>query len=205
MCLIFHKPRGVAVPPGLLASAAAYNPHGVGLVALGEQGDYVLERAATTDLAALCGWADTYRHRECVFHFRYRTRGDIDLANAHPLPVVDDIFLFHNGTLPVELHAAGRSDSWHFARDYLRPLLAGRPALLEDATFQRMVHAAIGAQSRAVLVDGRRGRVVVFNRERGIDVDGIWLSNPRWFDPRQVGWRFAPPPPDDSRKLRFIG
>jgi predicted glutamine amidotransferase len=204
MCLIVHKPRDVAVPERLLASAAEYNPHGAGLLALDGQGGYAMERSAEADPATLRDWARAYRQRECVFHFRYRTRGEIDLENAHPLPVVDDVYLFHNGTLPLELHATGRSDSWHFARDYLAPLLGGRRALLGDATFRRMVEAAIGPQNRAVLVDARRAQVVVFNRERGVEVDGIWLSNPRWFDPRLLGWRLAPPPPD-TRQLRFIG
>jgi len=205
MCLIVHKPAGRALPAALLESAAEYNPHGAGMIALGAGGRSAVRRSASMDLDEIRTWVDAHVAQECIFHFRYRTRGEIDLVNTHPLQVTDDIFLFHNGTLSLELHTPGRSDSWHLGRDYLAPVLEHRPELLSDGAFQRMVLAAIGTQNRIALVDVRRCVTVLFNRESGIEVDGIWLSNPRWFDPRTVGWRFTQSAPQASQTLRFIG
>lgn len=205
MCLIVHKPAGRTLPAALLESAAEYNPHGAGMVALGPGGHPEVRRSAVTDLDEIRHWLEVHAAQECILHFRYRTRGEIDLENTHPLQVTDDIVLFHNGTLSLEMRTPGRSDTWHLARDYLAPALEHRPDLLGDQAFQRMVLAAIGPLNRVALVDLRRGLSVIFNREAGVEVDGIWLSNPRWFNPRSLGWRFTPSAPQTSRTLRFIG
>lgn len=206
MCLIVHKPAGRALPGALLRSAAVFNPHGAGFVALPAGRAAVVRRAAATHADQILGWAADHLDDECVFHFRYRTRGEVDLDNAHPLPVTKHIHLFHNGTLAVDSHTPERSDSWHLARDFLAPVLARRPALLSDPTFGRMLAAAIGRLNRLVLVDTQARRVLVVNREAGIERDGLWLSNTRWFDPRVLDWLPAvrPAPSPAPRAVSFL-
>lgn len=204
MCLIVHKPAGRALPGALLRSAAAFNPHGAGLVALPAGRDAVIRRAASTATDEILGWAAAHADDECVFHFRYRTRGDVDLDNAHPLPVTPHIHLFHNGTLALDNHTPDRSDSWHLARDFLAPVLSRRPALLGDAMFHRMLAAAIGRLNRVVLVDTQARQVVVVNREAGLERDGLWLSNSRWFDPRALDWALAARPASPPRAVSFL-
>ncbi len=204
MCLIVHKPAGRALPSALLRSAAEFNPHGAGLVALPAGRAAVVRRAVETRVDELLSWAADHVDDECVLHLRYRTRGEIDLDNTHPLPVTSDIHLFHNGTLAVDRHTPARSDSWHLARDFLAPVLSQRPALLGDAVFNRMLQAAIGRQNRLVLVDTRARRVVIVNREAGLERDGLWLSNTRWFDPRVLGWASAHPVAQAPRAVSFL-
>lgn len=188
MCLIIHKPAGAVLPGALLRSAAELNPHGAGLVALPGKGEAVVRRSVETRVDDILGWASEHVDDELVLHFRYRTRGQVDLDNTHPLPVTSDIHLFHNGTLAVDSHTPDRSDSWHLARDFLSPVLTQRPGLLANDTFARMLQAAIGRLNRLVLVDTRARKVVIVNREAGVERDGLWLSNTRWFDPRVLGW-----------------
>ncbi len=184
MCLIVHKPVGVALPPELMASAAHFNPHGVGMVAFPSNGPAFLRRRLASSPAELNAWAEEVADQECVLHFRYGTRGAVDEDNVHPLHITDEIYLFHNGTLRLDLHTPARSDSWHLAQDFLAPILSRRPDLIEDLTFQRMLEAAAGPQNRLVLTDLRRRRTVIINREAGVQHEGLWLSNGRWFDPR---------------------
>ena len=195
MCLIVHKPAQVVLPPALLESAARFNPHGVGLVAFHPDGPALLRRRLASSAPELSAWADELSGTECVFHFRYGTRGALDEDNVHPLQITEDVYLFHNGTLRLDLHTPARSDTWHLAQDFLAPVLSRRPALLEDPTFQRMLEAAAGPQNRLVLVDLRRRRTVIINREAGVQHEGLWLSNSRWFDPRVLGRRAAPREP----------
>ncbi|MGE3774766.1 MAG: hypothetical protein AB7I32_17710 [Gammaproteobacteria bacterium] len=205
MCLIVHKPAGRALPAALLRSAAAFNPHGAGLVALPATREAVIRRAAVTRADEILGWAAEHVDDECVLHFRYRTRGGVDIDNTHPLPVTQHIHLFHNGTLAVDSHTPERSDSWHLARDFLAPVLTRRPALLGDATFGRMLAAAIGRLNRVVLVDTQARQVVVVNREAGLERDGLWLSNARWFDPRVLDWSPAARPATPApRAVSFL-
>ena len=188
MCLIVHKPAGRHLPPSLIDSAAAFNPHGAGLMVLPANAPAEIVRCEQTSAAVVRAWAAAHRDEECIFHFRYRTRGAVDLENTHPLRVTDDLFLFHNGKVPVDLHAAGRSDTWHLVQDLLAPVLTRRPEMLRDPVFQRTLEAAIGPNNRLVLVDTRRRYVHIVNRDTGLERDGLWLSNSRWFDARQLGW-----------------
>ncbi len=194
MCLIVHQPAGVEIPPALIESAARFNPHGAGMIALHPEREPVIRRALDTAPAAPLHWALDHRDYECVFHFRYRTRGRVDFANTHPLQVTEDLYLFHNGTLPGGAGSRQHSDSWHLAQDLLRPVLERKPAMLDDLVFQRMLHSAVGVRNRLVLVDVKRRRVINLHRDVGFEREGLWLSNSRWFDPRRVGWKPAAQP-----------
>ncbi len=187
MCLIVHKQAEVPLLRALLDSAARFNPHGVGLIALVPGEPAVVRRRLASSPAELADWAEALSPYECVMHFRYRTRGGVDEDNVHPLQITDDLYLFHNGTLRVDLHTPERSDSWHLAQDFLAPTLSRRPELIDDPLFQRMLAVAAGPQNRLVLVDTRRSRTVVINRDAGLEHQGLWLSNRRWFDPKVLG------------------
>lgn len=206
MCLIVHKPAGQTLPRELLHSAARYNPHGVGFIALPVDSRAAIYRRVDTDIDEVLGWAAAHADDECVFHFRYRTRGAVDLTNTHPLPVTPHIHVFHNGTLAVDSHTPERSDTWHLASDFLTPVLMQRPALIANEAFQRMLKAAIGRLNRLVLVDTAVRRVVIVNREAGIEHEGFWLSNSRWFDPRVLGRtpRLSGPRPRVTQQVRFF-
>lgn len=196
MCLIVHKPADSPLPEALLVSAVEFNPHGAGLIAWHPASGAIVRRSAESRIDELAEWVEETRGHECIFHFRYRTRGDIDLANTHPLQVTDDIFVVHNGTLTLDMHTPARSDTWHLCQDFLQPLLSRRPTLLDDPVFQRMLAAAIGPLNKLVLADIRRKIAVIINREAGTDVEGLRLSNMRWFDPNRLGWQQTQTAPD---------
>lgn len=187
MCLIIHKPRHVEVPIDLLKSAAEHNPDGFGLMFFGGSSWVNVKRRRTTCFNALRRAYRSVGDQECVIHLRLRTRGDITAANTHPFRVAPDVYMAHNGTLDIDCRVEGRSDSWHAANDYLRPILRHNPDLLHSHDFQTLLKTWIGPDNRLVFMDARRRKTVIVNREHGAEFQGLWLSNTRWFDAARFG------------------
>jgi hypothetical protein len=48
--------------------------------------------------------------------------------------------------------------------------------------FRSLLEASLPTQNKLVLLDYRQKRFLVVNRHRGIDFEGLWLSNSRWID-----------------------
>lgn len=185
---MIHKPAGVEVPDRLLESAAGYNPHGFGIMVLHEDGRLELRRRSRTHINTLRTVYERFREQQCVIHFRYGTSGNISQVNTHPIRVTREVYVAHSGTIEVNRHRNGRSDTWHFVQDYLRPLLKHRPEALHEAGFQNLVRAWTGPNNQFVFMDARTGKTVIINREQGVEIDGLWLSSTRWFDASQFEW-----------------
>ena len=187
MCLIIHKPANQSLPEGLLDSAARYNPHGFGVMTFNDKRP-VVRRSSRTNLRALHNICDDLGQKECVIHLRYATSGKHDLENAHPFRITRDIYVAHNGTLNLNRHTSGRSDTWHLIHDYLRPILSKNPELLHDRFFQHMISAWCGPNNRFVFLDNQHKKTVIVNRQQGFEVNGVWLSNTRWFESSHFDW-----------------
>ena len=186
MCLIIHKPAEARVSEQLLASAAAFNPHGFGIMTFGDDRGITLRRRSRSHLPALKRLCREYEAVECVIHLRYRTRGSLDLENTQPMRITNDISMVHNGTVALEPHNPDRSDTWHLIHDYLRPILRNRPETLYERSFENLVRAWAGVHNRFVFMDARQRKTVIINHEAGVLWDDLWLSNTRWFDPTQL-------------------
>jgi hypothetical protein len=208
MCVIIHKPAGIAIPPDLLAAAASLNRDGWGLMGFDAGGQFLLERHPYVDVAKLIETERKYRAAEYVLHLRLLTRGSTDVQNIHPLWVEGDSFLMHNGTLgSLETAQISRSDSWHFASQVLRPLLQWDPHLLEQPAFLQLVEMALGQDNRAVLLQRSTQRIHIFNRRYGAELEGLWCSSTRWIDQRLYALPSAPQPQERSPvpgSLHFI-
>ncbi len=203
MCLIIHQRAGGRLPDELLHSAAAYNPHGFGIVSFDERGRLRVRRRQHTDSDELERLYREAGNGECVLHLRYRTHGAIDLDNTHPLRITSRIYLLHNGTLRLDRHDPERSDTWYLIEDYLRPILKRRPGLLYERSFSELLLAWAGPSNRFVFADADTRRMTIVNREAGFDIDGAWLSNVRWFDASRFAWRPADAGVASSRALEF--
>ena len=121
--------------------------------------------------------------RDCAYHFRMRTHGDIDLFNCHPYEVLNkkehglDLWLMHNGILSTGNKAdTTKSDTWHYIRDYLRPMLIDNPDFAFHPSFAQIVGSHISTSNKFVLMDNS-GRMVTINQEQGVYWGGLWLSN----------------------------
>jgi hypothetical protein len=121
--------------------------------------------------------------KNCAFHLRMKTHGDIDLENCHPYEVLNqsdhgiDLWLMHNGILSTGNKANEKlSDTWHYINDYLKPMLAGNPDFAFHPAFKALIEDHIGGSNKFVLMDNE-GRQVVINQSAGVYWAGVWLSN----------------------------
>jgi predicted glutamine amidotransferase len=198
MCLIIHKPAGVAIPEELLSAAAAHNPDGWGLMGFDVSGHLLLEKHANVDVSELVNTEHTLRDAEYVLHLRRQTRGGSGIDNVHPFKVTDGIYLMHNGTLKIPPRVHGRSDTWHFVTELLRPLAQRHSGLLSDSAFLHILEFGLRADNKMALLDRHHRRIVIVNRQHGVELEGLWLSNTRWVD-RNLFPLEAPPQPQERQ------
>jgi hypothetical protein len=145
-------------------------------------------------------YRENIQGRDCAFHLRMRTHGDIDLANCHPYEVLNraehgiDLWLMHNGVLATGNQADPRySDTWHYINDYLKPILITNPDFAFHPSFSDLIGKHIGVSNKFVLMDNE-GRQAVINQDSGVYWGGLWLSN-----------TYAWSAPDKTRKTPVIG
>jgi hypothetical protein len=130
---------------------------------------------------------DFYREniagRDCAFHLRMRTHGDIDLLNCHPYEILNkaqhgiDLWLMHNGVLSTGNKAdTTKSDTWHYIQNDLKPMLSGNPDFAFHPSFKALIEDHIGSSNKFVIMDNE-GRQTVINQSSGVYWGGLWLSN----------------------------
>ena len=105
------------------------------------------------------------------------------MANAHPYEVLNkaehgiDLWMVHNGILSgVSADQKHMSDTWHFIRDTMRPMLASFPELLRNPAFIELVEDRIGASNKLVFMDSF-GTITTINEAAFHNFSGAKLSN----------------------------
>ena len=121
--------------------------------------------------------------KNCAFHLRMKTHGDIDLENCHPYEVLNkaehglDLWLMHNGILSTgNALDVTKSDTWHYIRNYLRPMLIAYPEYAFHPSFADIIGKHIGSSNKFVLMDNQ-GILITINQDAGVYWGGLWLSN----------------------------
>ncbi|HEX4872863.1 MAG TPA: class II glutamine amidotransferase [Nevskiaceae bacterium] len=196
--MIYHKPAGVALPEPLLLAGLSLNRDGWGIMGFDPAGRLILERETAIDRARLLHRVRLHRDAELVVHLRQITRGGSHEDNAHPLEIGNGVYLMHQGTLPLETLLPGRSDTWHFGELVLGPLLERDPGLVSDPALHRLLELALREQNRMVLLSTASRKIQVLNRRLGVEVEGVWISSPRWVDQRLYPIADATPPQERS-------
>lgn len=194
MCLIIHKPAGLRIPLELLRAAARHNTDGWGIMGFERGGRAFVRKEAVVDIEALLDVESQYRDAEYALHLRKQTRGGSGVENAHPFRIIHGVELMHNGTLDLHERVAGRSDTWHFVHDVLRPLAQRYPGLLSDHAFVRVLELGLQPQNKLALLDRGQRRIVLLNRAHGAEFEGLWLSSTRWIDRTVFPLHDAPQP-----------
>jgi hypothetical protein len=160
-----------------------FNSDGVGVM-FANNGDLVIKKIIPKSAKEFIHfYRSDIQGRDCAFHLRMRTHGEIDLANCHPYEVLNraehgiDLWLMHNGILSTGNKANPKmSDTWHYINDYLKPMLAGNPDFAFHPAFKALIEDHIGDSNKFVLMDNE-GRQVVINQSAGVYWAGVWLSN----------------------------
>ena len=177
MCLLVHQPASTRFSDDFLVDVYSANRDGLGVM-FAEGGQLYVHKLLpkTSD-----EFVDFYRAhaegRECVWHARMMTHGDIDFENCHPYRVTDRVSLAHNGILSTgNSWDKSRSDTWHFIRNIIRPAIEAREELLVDDEWLSFVGDLIGSTNKFGMMSAD-GTVAIINRKAGVTFEGAWLSN----------------------------
>lgn len=184
MCLLVTQlSNSPALPESWLRDFHSSNSDGVGVMYVEGQ-SLVIEKCLPKSADDFVNFY--YSHiagKDCAFHLRMRTHGATDLENCHPYEVLNakdhgiDLWLMHNGILHTDnKNDITKSDTWHYIRDYLRPMLANNPEFFITPEFQELIETHIGSSNKFVLMDNQN-RLVTINESAGVYWGGLWLSN----------------------------
>lgn len=184
MCLLVNQSKfSPPLSDAWLSDFYSYNEDGVGVM-YSENGILIIEKALPKDADSFIKF---YRKhilgRDCAFHLRMKTHGSIDLENCHPYEVLNrrehgaDLWLMHNGILATGNSAdVTKSDTWHYIRDIIRPMLENNALFYKHPAFAEIVGTHIGKSNKFVLMDQDGFRVTI-NESEGVYWGGLWLSN----------------------------
>lgn len=184
MCLLItQKSTSPALSDEWLKNFYSFNSDGVGVMH-SENGVLIIEKALPKNASE---FIDFYRShiqgKNCAYHLRMRTHGDIDLGNCHPYEVLNrpehgmNLWLMHNGILSTgNANDPKKSDTWHYIVDFLRPMLKDNPSFVYHPAFSEIVSKHIGNSNKFVLMNDA-GHTITINEDQGVYWAGLWLSN----------------------------
>ena len=105
----------------------------------------------------------------------------IDEANCHPFLFNDGkLALIHNGVISIRCSIEGLSDTAHFVKLVLEPLVRTFKVPINNGSLNYLLCTSIGSDKLAIM-DGD-GRTYIFNEDKGTWDEGVWYSNTsfRW-------------------------
>jgi hypothetical protein len=184
MCLLVTQS---AISPKLshewLKDFYSYNADGIGVMRSREN-QLIVEKILPKDADDFINFYEKHIYGyDCAFHLRMKTHGHIDLINCHPYEVLNkadhgiDLWLMHNGILHTDNKAdISKSDTWHYIKDYLYPMLYKNPDFAFTDAFNDIISDHIGTSNKFVLMDNL-GRSTIINQDQGVYWGGLWLSN----------------------------
>ncbi len=175
MCVIIDRPAGVPIDSDLIKASVRQNSDGWGIIA---PADGNLEIIKDLDNSKAVAAVESLGDRPFVFHARLATHGIKNLANCHPFEILNGMYaLVHNGVFSnMPETFAGLSDTFHFAYLIVEPLLGYDPEAFDNGVLQELMESLCG-WSKVGVVRASDGAAVWSNRSKGVDHEGLWLSN----------------------------
>lgn len=185
MCLLIELNKDTRFSDTFLRGVYDRNSDGIGVMWADDEYKLHYRKALPSNAEEAIQFFRTVAEgKNCCVHFRMKTHGAIDYENCHPYPVFGfdgeesehPMLLMHNGVLTSgNSKDRTKSDTWHFVRDVLRPLLDDHPDMIHNQMFQKLLGHEIG-NNRFALMD-YTGKVAIINRHQGVEYEGSWLSN----------------------------
>lgn len=177
MCIIIHKPKEKRLTDDMLRCSWDSNYQGSGLM-YAKDNKLIIEKGMMT----FNDFESKYRELEnenLILHVRHSSAGDINENNCHPFKVNDDLAFVHNGTFNTVKYGGTdkcHSDTWYFNEKFLKPLVNKYGIdIIFDKTFKFLVKDYIKLNKIAFM--DSRGRVSIYNSEKGEYNSGCWFSN----------------------------
>lgn len=171
MCLIIASEIGEVPTTEILHNAYQNNKDGWGVVRA--IGNGVLDVQKGFDETAFQHAMEACKGVPYVAHLRWATHGKVNTDNCHPFKVNRNLWMAHNGVIPIQIRDKSRSDTWHFVEDIIKPAIKqGYDILPYVATLEEIV----GRSNKLAFLDVA-GRVTLVNEKAGDWQAGIWYSN----------------------------
>lgn len=174
MCLAIYKPAGTEIPTKHLTNGFENHSDGAGMA---WAVDGVLHvRKGMFKIEEVLEQYELIKQYPALIHFRKATHGKVDAANCHPFVFNDNkLALIHNGVLPIKCSIDGLSDTAHFVKLVLEPLVKFHKLPINDGALNYLICTSIGTDKMAVM-DGE-GKTYIFNEDKGTWDGGAWYSN----------------------------
>jgi glutamine amidotransferase len=174
MCLAIYKPAGTEVSLKHLENGFENHSDGAGMA---WAVDGVLHvRKGMFALSDVLEQYEQIKDYPALIHFRKATHGKVDAANCHPFLFNDNkLALIHNGVLPIKCNIEGLSDTAHFVKLVLEPMVKIHRVPINDGALNYLICTSIGTDKLAVM-DGT-GKTYIFNEDKGNWDGGVWYSN----------------------------
>jgi hypothetical protein len=197
MCLLVQQFKDTVFDDDFLKGVYQLNSDGLGVMFANENGINIVRCVPKTESDFINFYRNNIEGKDCAWHARMRTHGDIDLVNCHPYEVLnaDDgypIFMAHNGVLSMGNKAdTTKSDTWHYIQNFLRPLLIKNPEFFMTEAFRELIQTHIGYNNKFILMDAF-GNTVTLNERAGVTHNGAWLSNTYAWDTTGTKFDYKP-------------
>lgn len=157
MCIIIINQKGKKIADSILKRSARINPHNLGIVWLDT---FELEKTSSTN------WKKLKTNRPFIAHFRYATKGAVNMGNTHPFVCgnAKDELLMMNGTI-AKYGSRTKCDSLELA-EHLGNNVKRIHWKKELAQYD----------CRFVTINTKFKSFQIYNRQDWIYKDGVWYS-----------------------------
>jgi glutamine amidotransferase len=171
--MAIYKPAGKNIKKRWLRNSFDSNPHGAGIA-------WATGKALHTD-KGMWTWEEFFsrfqQHQKhaMLIHFRWATHGERDDTNCHPWTVCEGKYaMIHNGVIDIKRHDDKLSDTGHFARLVLEPMLYSVEP--QNPALRYLMEEAVGSFNKLAVMDSS-GKAVIYNESKGVWRNGTWFSN----------------------------
>lgn len=173
MCNIIARPKNAPkIRENYLINSAKNNPDGFGIVAK-LNGKIEVEKTLDSSKGIDIIRKLEKDNAEFLAHFRLTTHGETNLENTHPFEIRDEVFVVHNGVIPIDIVDKKMSDTFHFAQLMKKNLRSLSKRSIQR--FMRKNHSFTKSSKFAFL--GKSLDMLIFNKEKGKELEGVWYSN----------------------------
>ena len=174
MCLAIYAPAGSNIPEKNLRNGFENHSDGAGIA--WAEGGKLHAKKGMFKVEEVIELYEKVKQYHCLIHFRKATHGRVDAANCHPFLFDNGKYaLIHNGIISIKCNINGLSDTAHFVKLVLEPLVATYGIPINDGSLHYLISTSIGSDKMCIM-DGE-GKCYVFNEEGGTWEEGVWYSN----------------------------
>ncbi len=174
MCLAIYKPADAQVSEEHLRNGFANHSDGAGF-AWSVDGKLFIKKGIF-NVEEVIEHYRLIKDYPCLIHFRKATHGKVDKTNCHPFLFNDGkLALIHNGILSIKCTIDGLSDTAHFVKLVLEPMVNRNKVPINDGALSYLINTSIGSDKMAVMTED--GTTYIFNEDKGKWEGGVWYSN----------------------------